>query len=94
MAFLQAYSVLDIKTVAFLAPYFMRTNGEAIRAFSDACNSGDHQFNRHPADYVLFHVGGFDEGTGEIVPCSHDNLGKALDFLEKPTAELFAKPGD
>ena len=89
MTILQAYTVLDIKTAAYLPPYFMRTNGEAIRAFSDAVNQANHQFNMHPADYILFYIGNFDDIAGELQPTAHDNLGKALDFITETGPELF-----
>lgn len=63
---LKIYSVLDSATAAFLPPFFMRADGEALRSFMDALGSGDHQFSKHPRDFTLYYIGVFDDNSGEI----------------------------
>lgn len=48
------YSVFDHAVNAYLPPFAVRSKGEAIRSFGDACADKSHQFNRHAKDYVLF----------------------------------------
>ena len=60
------YSVYDSKAEAFLPPFFLPREEMAIRTFSDAVNSNDHQFGRHPEDYNLFRLGTFDDSSGEL----------------------------
>lgn len=82
----QMFTVWDCKTEAFMQPFFMQARGAALRSFADTCNDKDHAFNKHPADYTLFHLGSFDDGTGKLVlydtPIS---LGVAQEFIEFDT---------
>ena len=54
------YAVYDEKAAAFLTPFFMSTDGQAVRVFSDCVDDANHQFARHPMDYTLYKVGAFD----------------------------------
>jgi hypothetical protein len=60
------YSVFDKATGAFLPPFFVRSKGEAIRSFSEACSNDGHQFAKHMLDYTLFDLGSFDDNSGVI----------------------------
>lgn len=80
----QMFAVYDTKAEAYLLPFFCQTKGQALRSFDDAVNSQDHQFNRHAKDYTLFHLGSYDEQTGEIVPFAKAMaLVNALEVLAK-----------
>lgn len=57
-------SVLDTKVGAFLPPFFMRSKGEALRAFSDTVRDEKSSFNRNRADFQLFLLGTWDDTTG------------------------------
>lgn len=65
---LHIYSVLDLKGVAFAAPFFQHTDGLAIRAFQDACRDPNNQLHQHPEDFVLYRLGDFDDQGGKITP--------------------------
>lgn len=58
------FSVYDKAVGAFLPPFYVRSRGEALRSFSEACNDGKHNFNRHAADYSLMFLGYFDDTSG------------------------------
>lgn len=60
----EMYSVFDGAVRAFLPPFFVRSRGEALRSFTEACNDGKHQFAKHSADYTMFFLGGFDDSSG------------------------------
>lgn len=62
------YSVRDEKVGAFMPPFPMRSDGEAIRGFIDACADKNTAFSKHPADFVLFNVGKYDDVTGRFIP--------------------------
>lgn len=62
----RAYSVRDKVAGAFLPLFFLRSDGEAMRSFSDAVNDPKHQFSPHAADYDLFWMGTFDDETGML----------------------------
>lgn len=70
---LLAFTVLDIKADAYITPFFLPRKEMAVRAFADAVNSPSHQFNAHPGDYVLWHIGEFDVDTGAITPAEFRN---------------------
>jgi len=55
--------------------------GEALRHFEDEVNNPQSPLYKHPEDYTLFHLGQYDETTGQFdlkdAPLS---LGVALNF--------------
>ncbi|QCQ84704.1 nonstructural protein [Blackfly microvirus SF02] len=64
-------SVFDSKVGAYSPPFCVKTQGEAIRSFADACGDDKLPFSKHPGDYRLFLVGSFDDNSGvldQIVP--------------------------
>ena len=60
----QVYAVFDSKVGAYTAPFNLRTRGEAIRSFEDACRDDKLPFKVHGGDYRLFFLGEFDDNTG------------------------------
>lgn len=60
---LKVYSVLDKAVGAFLPPFYMRSDGEAIRSFAEACNDPK-SLGKHAEDFTLFRLGSFDDGSG------------------------------
>ena len=80
---LEIFSVYDSIAKAFLPPFLMVNQAAAIRIFKACANSTDHQFGKFPTDYVLFHVGTFDDENARIESfqtCT--NLGLAASFVE------------
>ncbi|QCQ84738.1 nonstructural protein [Blackfly microvirus SF02] len=71
---LQVFSVLDKAVLAFLPPFFVRSKGEAIRSFSDACQDKEHQFAKHMTDYVLMYLGEWDDKSGAFVSCEPERV--------------------
>lgn len=63
---LKIFTVHDSKVGAYLQPFFMRSRGEAIRAFITVVNDRQSQFYSHPEDYTLFEVGTYDDQTGRV----------------------------
>jgi len=60
------FSVFDRAAGAYLRPFFFPRPGEAVRAFQDLVNDDTTQFHRHAEDYVLFHIGDYDDSTGVL----------------------------
>ncbi len=82
---LKMYTVYDCKVEAHMTPFFMSTNGQAVRAFKDSVNGKEHAFNQHPADYTLFEIGVFDNANASVVLLpAQVNLGTALEYITKP----------
>lgn len=65
-------AVFDRAAQAFSRPFFCPSLGLAIRSFSDEVNrdSADNPMFKHADDYDLFHIGGFDDSTGELSKCT------------------------
>lgn len=67
---LNAYSVFDRKALQYHPPFFASTDGAASRSFMDLANDANTTIGRHPADYVLFRIGTYDDQKGEMIPIS------------------------
>lgn len=89
MSKLLVLSVYDSKVEAYMAPWYARARGEAIRSFEEACNDGKSMMSKHPGDYTLFQIGEFDEKKGELIPLSTKvNMGVAIEFRKAPSSVL------
>lgn len=74
------YAIHDVKVKAYAVPFFMRTNEEAIRAFSAECKNEKSKFYAHPEDYSLVQIGVWDEEAGLIEGVSPTILGRAEEY--------------
>lgn len=92
---LNIFTVYDSKAEAYLQPFFMKSKGEAVRAFTDIVNDGTSQFNKHPSDYTLFHVGAYDDGDSSFVilptPVS---LGLAIEYMKQGRMDFLSSSND
>lgn len=61
-------AVKDRAADAFGRPFFVQTQGVAIRSFMDEVNrqAEDNQLYQHPDDFDLFELGTYDDSTGMI----------------------------
>lgn len=74
---LSIFAVFDSKAAVFGTPFFDQQEASAIRNFSDAVNDSsnpNNMWHKHPEDFSLFHLGEFDNNSGELVP----NIPKSL----------------
>lgn len=63
----ELYSIRDVKSDTFTAPFLAGNVKEAERIFGDMCYfGGDNLISRHPEDYCLYSIGSFDIRTGEL----------------------------
>jgi len=86
---LQIFTVYDSKAEAFLAPFFLKARGQAIRSFTDTCNDPEHAFYKHPSDYTLFALGEYDDAQAAFeIYEAPVGLGVAIEFkiTEKDTS--------
>jgi len=80
----EAFSVFDDKAGTFSPPFFMSTQGQAIRMFGDLVNDKNTQINKHPSDYRLFLIGAFDQSSGLLEAVNPPRfLCAAVDFTNK-----------
>ncbi len=75
---MEMFSIFDLKSLAFVTPFFLNNTAMALRAFNDCATDKNHMFNKHPEDYVLYRIGAFDDATAGLEVCSPpENLGLA-----------------
>ncbi|WNK14033.1 MAG: nonstructural protein [Microvirus sp.] len=65
---LNAYTLFDNKALIYSPPFFVNTDGAAIRMVADICNDLNTQVGRHPGDFSLFQIGTFSDGNGSLEP--------------------------
>lgn len=61
---INAYTLYDRKALTYNTPFFFPTDGLAVRALHDLVSDSGTTVGRHPADYVLYHVGFYDTERG------------------------------
>jgi len=66
----RAYSIFDRKSLVFHSPWFQPTDGAATRVLEDLVNDNATSIGKHPADYVLFFIGTYDDQKGAMSPVS------------------------
>lgn len=97
---LNVYSVFDAKLAVFGKPWYGLNDAGAIREFSDAVNDGsnpNNQWHRHPEDFSLYHLGAFDDQTGELMSDKPKSLVTASAMFQgvapqRVEPELFNRP--
>jgi len=87
------FTIYDDKAECYLPPFYMKTVGEALRAFTDSANDVNHAFCKYPADYTMFKLGHFDDGNAsfELHP-TPASIGKAIEYKtqrEMPVGDLL-----
>jgi len=55
----------DTVAEIYLPPFLMRTIGEATRATLATANNAESILHTSPNDYILYHIGSFDDNTGQ-----------------------------
>lgn len=75
----KVFSVFDSKAEAFIQPFFSQTSQTALRAFHQAAQQENHQFNQFAGDFTLFELGEFDDNDASfrMLDTPH-NLGLAI----------------
>jgi len=81
---IKMFSLYDSKAEAFGPPFFLQSTGQAVRALMDISNDPQSMVGRHPADFVLYEVGEYDDSSAEVVNKNpHILVGMASDFSNK-----------
>lgn len=75
------FAIYDSKAFSFISPFFFPTPEMAIRIFQGCANEPGHMFCKHPHDFNLYHIGEFDDSTGELEAYELKiNLGLAISY--------------
>jgi len=78
----KVYAIRDVKANHYATPFFMASNGLAIRAFSDLVSDPKTTLNRHPDDFQLFVIGEYDDNSGELLPSMPEFLSNASEYIK------------
>lgn len=79
---LNIYTIYDQKAKAYLQPFFLTSDGQAIRMFMDNINSKDENtISNHPADYTLFKIGHYNDHDGHIESLPPRPMGNGLEYM-------------
>lgn len=81
--FLKAYVLLDAKTGAHSQPMFFATDGAAVRSVIEIGLDPNTMIGRHPSDFVLYCVGGFEDSTGMLHPGEFVSFGSVASLLPR-----------
>jgi len=83
--FLKAYTILDTKTGIYSQPWFFASDGAAVRAIIDLGHDQNTMVGKHPADYVFYGIGGFDDSTGMLQPLEVYSFGSVQSLIARPS---------
>lgn len=79
---LNVFSIYDIKAEIFGRPIYAVSPGVAMRTFTDEAQNEESVISKHPEDYVLFHLGSFEDSTAKHTELkSPYKLGSAKDLI-------------
>lgn len=78
-----AYALFDTKGGFFGPPFFCQSHGEAIRVCIDAAQDMRSTIARYPSDFILHHIGTYDNTTGQMAPCLPDSIGLVSAMLPR-----------
>jgi len=79
----KVFSIYDSKVKAFMSPFFMQHQGQAIRAFQGLIADKNTNVGKYPADFTLMEIGTFDEESGRLESLEGKvDLGNALKYSE------------
>lgn len=67
---LSAYTIFDTKGLTYSNPFFAPTHAAAVRIVKDAVADPNTTLGRHPADYVLYCCGTWDDSVGAFDPAN------------------------
>ncbi len=67
-----------------------------MRSFEDITGDADHPIGKHPEDYSLFRIGGFDDTNGKFLDENNECLCTALETIARSrkvdNLDLFEVP--
>ena len=89
---IKIYSIFDNKAEAFMLPFFMHRDAEAMRAIATTAMDDQSTIYHHPLDYTLYRIGVFDNTNGAFV-ADRQEIGTAF-YIRKMIGNLNAQPED
>jgi len=78
---LNMYTIYDSAAGAYMRPFFLQSDGQAMRAFKDIATDASHEVGKHPEDYSLFRIGVFDDNNATLHPEDRECLATAQEVI-------------
>lgn len=67
---INAYTLYDRKALQYHQPFFAVSDGAAVRMLQDLVGDNNTLPGRHPGDFVMYCVGGYDDNNGSLLPAT------------------------
>lgn len=77
------FMVFDKKTKVYDPPFMAMSFGEVERMMDKTVKAGKSLIAEYPDDFMIFHVGSFEETTGKIELIDHVPVGTVSDFTTR-----------
>ena len=77
------YSIFDSAVNAYMRPFVMQADAQAIRMLGDESVRADSDISGHPEDYSLFRLGSFDDNEGLLKACEPICIARAHELVAK-----------
>lgn len=77
------YVIRDNIAEVFHKPFEEHNNQSAIRSFSQACNE-----NPNKNDFTLYHIGAFDDNSGELIASTPIKVYSGLEVKDADVVKL------
>ena len=78
---LNAYTIYDVASGVYMRPFFSQADGQAVRGFKDIATDADHEVGKHPEDYTLYRIGGFDDTEGKMTGQELKKLATGIEMV-------------
>ncbi len=78
---LNIYTIFDNASGAYMRPFFLHSDGQAVRSFKDIASDAEHEVGKHPEDYSLHRIGVYDDSKAALIPEDRECLVTALEVL-------------
>lgn len=75
------FSIRDVKLGSFLQPFFSQNLATATRTIVHTLRDPQSHFRQFPDDFILFHLGEFDDELGSFTSSEPVNLGLLSSFI-------------
>lgn len=85
---MQMFVIRDTKAEVAIPPTYRENSAVAIRDFQMAVCAADNPMSKNPDDYVLYHVGEFDDETMYVTPADPQRVITGLEAVRDRQVKL------
>ncbi len=91
---LNIYSIFDVASKAYTRPFFLMTDVQAIRSFTDIATDREHEVGKHPEDYSVVRIGIWDDQDASLLAEDRRVLATGLEVVASSREPDAAKQRD